>query len=131
MRPQTEGNSDLGRRPRPSGLTERQLASLACGRLAKPSADLIQLLEVAKCNPDIATLACMADCNSSAQDKAELALQCQRVSVVAGRLRSCAGGFSRVFSQPLNVSDGQVLRDDAIGDLVWMRDREQGSGVPR
>ena len=98
-------------------------------RLAKPAAEVIQLVEAPESDADLAALAAMPDRHFRAKLEGELILERLRVGVDGrvplARPRALAG----ILAQALDVPDRQPLGDDAVGERVRVGNREQRAGV--
>ncbi len=98
-------------------------------RLAEPPAEVVELVEIAEGDANLAVLAGVPNRHFGSEREAELVLKGSRVGVDrrGGLARpACLAG---ILTEALDVPDRQPLGDDAVGERVGVGDSEQGAGV--
>ena len=98
-------------------------------RLAEPSAEVVELVEIAEGDAEFAAVAVMPDRHFCPEGEADFVLKRACVGV-DGR-----GGFARpaglagILAEALDVPDRHALGDNTVGEGVRVGDGEQGAGV--
>src|SRR5277367_556907 len=99
-------------------------------RLAKPAAEIVELIEIAEGDVNLAALPAMPDLYFRPELKAELVLKGSRVGVdrrgTSPRPRRLAG----ILTEALDVPDRQTLGNDAVGERIRVGHGEQRPRVP-
>ena len=116
---------DWRRRSRP----QSSPSALALRRLAKSTAEVVELVEIPEGEADFAALPGMANGDLCTKRKRKLLLERARVGVDRGRAVPRASGLAGILAQPFDVPDRQAFGDDAVGDRVRVGDGEQGARV--
>src|ERR1700722_19405052 len=103
--------------------------ALALRWLAKPAAEVVELVEIPEGDADFAALPAVPDCHLRAQRQRKLLLERARVGVD----RRCAlprtGRLAGILAQAFDIPDRQAFGDDAVGERVRVDDGEQGARV--
>ncbi len=109
----------------------RQRARLPLRRLAEAPAEIVELVEVAEGDADLAALAGVPDGDLGAEREAELVLKGERVGVDGRRLLFRARRSCRRSRRAARCRARSGRRHDPVGGRVRMRHGQQRAAVPR
>src|SRR5579871_2171929 len=76
-------------------------------RLAEPAAEVVELVEIAEGDADVAAFAVVTDRHFGSEREAELVLKSGRVGVDRGGGLPRAAGLALIFAEALDVPDRQ------------------------
>src|SRR6202142_150049 len=101
------------------------------GRLRRePAAEIVELVEIPEGDANLAALPGMSDGDLRAQRQRKLLLKRARVGVDKGCALSRSRRLAGTLAQAFDVSDGEALGDDAVGERVRVSNGEQRARVP-
>ena len=99
--------------------------------MVQPPAEIVELVEIAEGDPELARLTGMTDRHLRSERQAELCFERARVGVDRRRGLGAAAArrLAGALGEPLDVAHAQAPRDNAVGDRVGIGEGEQRARV--